>query len=127
MKKIIVKEIYPVYQMEIKKTDLTKSMWDIVDHFLQKVEKDPIAELIWIFEHCTHTKKLNWPMVEGVVDAKMIVFCFGSKIASIPSLALKPRSFGIVETEDKFIIEFMEAPSEEAVKKMTNWTKELLK
>jgi len=126
MKKIIAKEIYPVYQLEIEKSNFNKSIWDILNHYLKKIEEDSVAELIWVFDHYTHTKKINWPIVDGVVDAKIVVFCFGSKISSIISLTFKPKSFSIIETEDKFIIEFMEPPSEIAVKKMTNWTKELL-
>jgi len=122
---MILKDKYPVWKIEIEKSKLNKSLDEVVNHFVKKIEEDPIAKLIWVFDHLEHTKSFNWNIAEGIKGAKMVVFCFGSKISWPLALALKPRSIWIVELDDKFVISFLEAPSDAANEKMKKWINEL--
>lgn len=62
-----------------------------------------------------------------MIDAQNIVFCFGAALSNTKILAARPRSIGIAEFEDKFVIEFIEAPNEKIHEVMETWTKSLKK
>lgn len=64
--------------------------------------------------------------MEGLKDVQNIVFCFGSAIPSTKMVAVRPRSIGICEFEDRFVIEFMEAPKEALHAVMQAWAKALV-
>ncbi|MDT8338049.1 MAG: hypothetical protein RQ763_02485 [Sulfurimonas sp.] len=126
MKKTILMQKYPVYSLELSKEDIKVSSADeAVEYFKEKIINHPIAEFITIFDHYSHTKKLGGEMIDGLLDAKNIVFCFGQAIPTTKMLALRPRSIGICEFEDKIVIDFMEAPKEEMHTLMENWAKGL--
>lgn len=126
MKKTILMEKYPVFSLELSKEEIKVSSADeAVEYFKEKIIKHPIAEFITIFDHYSHTKKLGGEMIDGLLDAKNIVFCFGQAIPTTKMLALRPRSIGICEFEDKIVIDFMEAPKEEMHTLMENWAKGL--
>jgi len=123
MKKIIFKEIYPVFTAEISKNDTKFDNTDeIIKHLKTKVEKHPIASFITVFDHCSHTKCLDGnSIVQGMTDAKNLIFCFGKEIPTPKILAVRPRSIGICEFEDRFEINFLEAPKEALQKEMEGW------
>lgn len=119
-------EKYPVYSLELLKSEMSISTTkEVVDHLKDKIEKHPIAKFIATFDHYLHTKELGGAMVEGLKDAQNIVFCFGQAIPSTKILAVRPRSIGVCEFEDKIVIDFLEAPKEELHKVMEKWVKEL--
>jgi len=60
-----------------------------------------------------------------IKDAKNIIFCFGAEIPSPQVSAVRPRSIGVCEMDDKFTIDFMEAPNDKANKFMETWVKNL--
>jgi len=126
MKKTIFLDKYPVYTLEIMKDEMElKTTKEVVEYFVEKVEKHPVTVLISVFDHYSHTKKLDGDMVEGLIDAQNVVFCFGASIPNTKILAARPRSIGICEFEDKFIIEFIEAPKEQLNDIMEGWSKAL--
>lgn len=126
MKKTIFMEKYPVYSLELSKEEINVSSADeAVEYFKEKIINHPVAEFITIFDHYSHTKKLGGEMIDGLKDAKNIVFCFGQAIPNTKILAARPRSIGICEFEDKIVIDFMEAPKEELHTVMENWAKGL--
>ena len=119
---------YPVYSLDLSKSEMKVSKTkDVVEFLKEKIEKHPIAKFIAVFDHYSHTKALGGVMVEGLLDAQNIVFCFGQAIPSTKMLAVRPRSIGVCEFEDRFIIDFMEPPKEELYAVMEEWVKELLK
>jgi hypothetical protein len=126
MEKVLFKDKYPVWKVEVEKEKFGKSLEDIVDYFLKKIEEDPIAKLIGVFDHYSHTQSIGGPIAEGLEGAKMVVFCFGKEIPGALALATKPRSIGIAETNDKFVISFLEAPSDGPNEKMRKWISELI-
>ena len=128
MKKTIFMDKYPVYSLELSKNEVNvKNTQEVVDYFKEKIENHPIAKFIAVFDHYTHTKNLGGEIMDGLIDAQNVVFCFGAAIPNTKMLAARPRSIGVCEFEDKFIIDFIEAPKEDLHKVMENWAKALKK
>ena len=126
MKKTILMDKYPVYSLELSKNEVkVNSISEIIEYFKEKIETHPIAKFIAIFDHYTHTKSLDGEMVDGLLDAQNIIFCFGPAIPNTKILAVRPRSIGICEFDDKFVIEFLEAPKEQLHDLMESWAKSL--
>ncbi len=128
MKKTIVMEKYPAYSLSIKKSETKyKSAPEIISYFRNLIEKDPVAAFIAEFNHYEHTKSLqNGEITQNIIDAQNIIFCFGQKISNPMILSIRPRSIGVVETNEEFIVSFLEAPNEQAHKKMEAWSKALV-
>ena len=117
---------YPVYSVEFAKSEMgVATAKEVIAYFKEKIQNHPIAQFIAVFDHYTHTKKLGGAIMEGLVDAQNIIFCFGQAIPNTKILAARPRSIGICEFEDKIVIDFMEPPREELNKVMEEWTKGL--
>jgi len=128
MKKTIFMDKYPVYSLELLKNEMSaKTTQDVVGYFKEKIQSHPIATFITIFDHYTHTKNLGGEIMNGLIDAQNVVFCFGAAIPNTKILAARPRSIGVCEFEDKFIIDFIEAPKEELHNVMESWAKALKK
>ena len=128
MKKTIFMDKYPVYSLELSKDEVNvKNIREILAYFQNKIETHPIAKFIAVFDHHTHTKNLGGEIMEGLIDAQNIVFCFGAAIPNTKMLAARPRSIGICEFKDKFVIDFIEAPKEELHNVMESWAKALKK
>lgn len=123
MEKILFHEKYPVFSVEIDKSKtLFKSAQELTNYFKQLIDDHNICRFIAEFDHYSHTMGLEGGEVaEGIIDARDIVFCFGTKIPNPQVLAVRPRSLGIAETQNAFIISFMEAPMPLANDTMTSW------
>jgi len=118
---------YPVYTLRLEKKEVTyKNVPEIVAYFKQKIENHKIAKFIAVFDHYTHTAALNGPILEGLKDAQNVIFCFGAAIPNTKILAARPRSIGICEFDDYFVVEFIEAPKEELHALMETWSKGLV-
>ncbi len=128
MKKTMFMDKYPVYTLRLEKDEVSqKSCSEIVEYFKEKIDAHKVAKFIAIFDHYTHTKELDGEIEEGMIDAKNIVFCFGVAIANSKILAARPRSIGVCEYDEYFMIEFIEAPKEEMHQLMEDWAKSLVK
>ena len=126
MKKTIFMDKYPVYSLELLKTEVNvKNVPQIIEYFKTKIDTHPIAKFIATFDHYTHTKSLDGPMLDGLQDAQNIIFCFGQAIPDTKILAARPRSIGVCELEDRFVIDFLEAPKEQLHDLMESWAKDL--
>jgi hypothetical protein len=113
---------YPVVTYEYLKSDITfKTVTEIINYFQQKIENHKIAALIGTFNHFEHTKKIAGEINPDILDAQLITFCFGPKLPNSKVMALKPRTIGVCEFENKFVIEMMEAPNEQMQKIMEEW------
>ena len=127
MKKTMFMDKYPVYTLRLEKKEVTyKNVPEIVAYFKQKIENHKIAKFIAVFDHYTHTAALNGPILEGLKDAQNVIFCFGAAIPNTKILAARPRSIGICEFDDYFVVEFIEAPKEELHALMETWSKGLV-
>ena len=128
MKKTIFMDKYPIYSLVLEKSEIKQqNVQEIIEYFKQKIDEHPIARFIAAFDHYTHTKEIDGEIDESILDAQNIVFCFGSAIPSTKILAVRPRSIGVAELKDKFVIEFLEAPKEQMHDLMESWAKSLKK
>eukprot|EP01155_Anaeramoeba_flamelloides_P047052 Anaeramoba_flamelloidesc40121_g1_i1.p3 GENE.c40121_g1_i1~~c40121_g1_i1.p3 ORF type:complete len:130 (+),score=9.33 c40121_g1_i1:970-1359(+) len=127
MKKTVFMEKYPVYSLEIKKDETSLENVDqIVSYFKEKIDSNKIAKFIAIFDHFEHTSSIGGEISPDIKDAKNIVFCFGPMIPNTKILAVRPRSIGICELEDSFMIDFLEAPKEQMHEIMEDWAKAII-
>jgi len=122
MTKTNFKDKFPINTIEIKK-DATalKSVDAILEQIKNNIEQHPVAVYVATFDNYAHTSSLNGEIMEGMKDAKVIMFCFGSAIPTNKILAIRPRSIGISEFDDKFVFDFMDAPKEELTNIMAKW------
>jgi hypothetical protein len=127
MKQMILQEKYPVFVLDIYKNETHyKTTDEIINFFKEKIDSHPVCRYIGEFDHYNHTKNLeNGEIAEDIKDCKIIMFCFGNKLPNGKIAAVRPRSIGVTEYEDKFEIAFLEAPALIANEVMEGWVKEL--
>ena len=128
MKKILLKDKYPVYVQTIKKNKtIFKNVNEIILLYKELINKHPITSFIAIFDNYEHTLNLKEHVIsQDIKDAKNIIYCYGKSLDKIEITGIRPRSFGVVETDDNFVISFMEAPDPIANKQMIDWTKTII-
>jgi hypothetical protein len=123
MKQTLLQEKYPIFVAEIAKTETSyKTVEALVDYYKGKIAENPKVQFIGVFDHYAHTRKIEGPIVEGMTAAVDIIFCFGFAIPTPQMLAVRPRSIGIADMGDKFVISFLEAPMQPANQAMEAWT-----
>jgi len=128
MKRSILLDTHPMYAMTILKSEMTlNTLPEIIDYFKEKIEENPEAVFITVFDHYAHTKELNGQIMEGLLNAQNLIFCFGHTIKNVDILAFRPKSIAMAETEESFTFEFLETPRPEVNAWMTSWIKGLVK
>ena len=125
MKVVEFMEKYKIYTLDIKKSESKYSNTDeIMDYLKGCIENHKVAKFIAIFDHYSHTKSLEEHEIdENIIDAKDIIFCFGKELKKPEVLGIRPRSIGVCEYEDRFVISFLEAPNPVANDTMKEWVK----
>ena len=125
MKQITVMEKYPVFTLEIEKSETThKNVDEILAYLKSKIEAHPIAVYIGEFDHYAHTSSLEVGEINpDILDAKNIICCFGKVLPKAEVLAVRPRSIGVAELSDSFVVSFLEAPNPDANSAMESWVK----
>ncbi|OQX75127.1 MAG: hypothetical protein B6D59_00275 [Campylobacteraceae bacterium 4484_4] len=129
MKQTIFKEKYPIFTLEIGKEETDKkSVDEIIAYFKEKIDAHPVAVYIGTFDHYAHTSSLPEHKINPQIkDVKNIIFCFGAEIPDTKVAAIRPRSIGVSDIGDAFVVDFMEAPNEKANAFMEEWAKALKK
>lgn len=123
MKQTLLQEKYPIYVAELSKTETTFPTVDtLIEYYKGKIAENPKIQFIGVFDHYAHTSKIGGPIADGIRAAVDIIFCFGFALPNPQMLAVRPRSIGIAELGDKFVISFMEAPMQPANEAMEAWT-----
>ncbi len=126
MKQTIFKEKYPIFSYDLAKSETEKkSVDDIIAYYKEKIDAHPIATYIATFDHYAHTTSIKGVINPEIKDVKNIIFCFGAEIPNSKVAAVRPRSIGVCDMGDTFVIDFMEAPNDKANDFMENWTKAL--
>lgn len=125
MKQSLFQEKYPIFTLEVEKSETTyQSVDDILAYLKEQIEAHPKCRFIAEFDHFSHTRALpDAEIAPDIRDAKNIVFCFGIKLPNPQVMAVRPRSIGVTELEDRFVIAFMEAPMPVANDAMEAWVK----
>ncbi|AKF25733.1 hypothetical protein YH65_10300 [Sulfurovum lithotrophicum] len=128
MKQITVLEKYPVFTLEVNKGETSYTSIDEIFAFLRsQIEAHPIATYIGEFDHYAHTSSLEEGKInEEIKAAKNIICCFGKVLPKPEVLAVRPRSIGVAEMTDSFVISFLEAPNPDANGAMEKWVKDIV-
>ena len=126
MKQLLLQEKYPVFVLELGKQETTcASVDDIITRLKDMIAADGRVALIAEFDHYAHTQKLGGTIAPEIKAAKNLVFCFGMQLPTPNVMAVRPRSIGVTDCGDKFVINFMEAPMRPANEAMEAWGKSL--
>ena len=127
MKQKIFKEKYHIFEIEYQKDELNfNNIDEIIYSLRKKIDNHPVISYIATFNQYEHTKSLKDGEINPQIKAaKNIVFCFGKELPTPEVLAVRPRSIGVCELEDSFIINFLEAPNEKANETMEEFIKSL--
>jgi hypothetical protein len=127
MKQLTVMEKYPVFTMEIDKQETDYQTIDEIFTYLKvQIDLHPIATYIGEFDHYAHTASLeNGEINSEIKAAKNLICCFGKVLPKAEVLAVRPRSIGVADMGESFVISFMEAPNPDANKAMEQWIKGL--
>ncbi|MCW8944094.1 MAG: hypothetical protein OQL27_04910 [Sedimenticola sp.] len=120
------KEIYSLYEIIYKKEELKhQSVEDIVADLKQMIIDHPVIAYIDIFDQYQQTQRVNGVINPAIKAAQNIIFCFGMELPTPEVLAVRPRSIGVCELEDSYVINFMEAPNAQANATMVEMIKSL--
>ncbi len=126
MKQVMLQEKYPIFVAEIAKTETAhKTVDELVAYFQARIAENPKVHFIGVFDHFAHTTRIGGPIMDGMVAAVDVIFCFGFAIPNPQMLAVRPRSIGIADLGDKFVVSFLEAPMQPANEAMEAWTRGL--
>jgi hypothetical protein len=127
MKQSLLQEKYPVYTLELDKSETRCANVDgILAELKALIDAHPVSVYIATFDHYRHTQGLaEGEIAPEILDAKNIVFCFGLKLPAAGVMAVRPRSIGVTELKDRFVINFLEAPMPLANDAMEQWAKSL--
>ncbi|UFH59336.1 DUF6858 family protein [Sulfurovum mangrovi] len=125
MKQITVMEKYPVFTIEIEKSETSyQNVDEILAYLKGQVEAHPVAVYIGEFDHYGHTSSLEVGEIsEDIKDAKNLICCFGKALPKPEVLGVRPRSIGVAEMKDSFVVSFLEAPNPDANAAMEKWVK----
>ena len=123
MKQLQLMDKYPLNARTIAKNNTSLKNTDEVIAFIKsKIDAHPVATYIATFDHYTHTTSLeNGEINPDFNDAKNIIFCFGIQLPKAEMLGIRPRSIGVVETAENFVVSFMDAPNPQAHQFMVDW------
>jgi len=123
MKQVTIQQQCPVNVEEISFNETSyQSIDEIIDVLKAKIDADPHITYITTFDHYDYTDCLpHGKIAPGITAAKNLIFCFGPMIPNPYMMALKPRSMGITQTSEGFVIAFAEAPLPIANTTMSAW------
>jgi hypothetical protein len=127
MKQTLSKEDLALCRVDLLKAEARfHSVDEIVEYLRSRIEAHPMPRFIAVFDHYAHTASLP----EGVVSpeilaAKNVVFCFGLTLPDPEALALRPRSIGVCELADRFVITFLEPPMPVANTLVEEWVRSI--
>jgi len=125
MTKTILMDKYPIFSLEVNKDESTfKTVDEIIEHLKSLVDSHPVAKYIATFDHYAHTSSMQDGVItDEIKDAKNLIFCFGKQLPSTKILAVRPRSIGVSELENSFVIDFLEVPNEQLHVVTESWAK----
>ena len=127
MKQTLLHEKYPLFVMELGRDETELGDIDAVcGYFRRCIDSHHRARFIAELDHFAHTPGLpEEAMAAEIRAARNIVFCFGISLPSAQALAVRPRSIGIAETDQGYVISFLEAPMPVANAAMEDWAEGL--
>jgi hypothetical protein len=127
MQQSLLKDKFPVYSLEIPKSETSYRNTDqMINSLKVKIDEHPVARFIAVFDHYGHVKAQEKGEIDPAIkDSKNILFCMSAAIPNAMIASLRPRSIAVSELEDKFVVSFMEAPMEAPTNTMIGWVSAL--
>lgn len=126
MKQTLLQEKYPIYVAEIGKDETACGDVDAVVAYLKdRIAENPKVQFIGVFDHYAHTRAIEGDIAPDIAAAVDVMFCFGFALPNPRVLAVRPRSIGVADLGDKFVVSFLEAPMAPANLAMETWVKGL--
>lgn len=123
MKQLHFQEKYPITVAEVAKTETTfASAAEIAAYFKDCIAHTERVTYIADFDHLTHTRAIGGEVAPNIQAAINVLFCFGHALPNPQVMAVRPRSIGIADMGDRFVISFMDAPMKPANDAMQAWT-----
>ncbi len=127
MKQTTFMEKYPIYTLEItKKESRYSDVNQIISYLKDQIASNPVAAYIGEFDHHAHTTSLGGDINPAMSEAKMVIFCFGQKLPRPEMMAPRPRSIGVCDMGENFVITFLEAPMCAINQTMEEWVKGII-
>lgn len=109
MKQLHFQEKYPITVVEVRKPETRfDSVQAIAGYFRRCIAETP--RVAYIGEVA--------PQIQAAVN---VLFCFGHALPNPQVLAVRPRSIGIADMGDRFVVSFMDAPMKPANDAMQAW------
>ncbi|MGE5152629.1 MAG: DUF6858 family protein [Bdellovibrio bacteriovorus] len=129
MSKIQFLDKYPVFVEEIAKADTDcATVDDVVARLRVRVQAHPGASDIAVFDHLAHVKALpEGKVADEIRGSKHLIFCLSNAIPNALIAAVRPRALSVVETQDRFVISWLEAPVEGPNQIIAGWVESLRK
>ena len=122
MKTVHFPEKYPLTVVDVLKTETTfTDAAQVVAYFEDKIKTTDKVVFIGTFNHYAHTQNIGGEIAPEIQSAFNVVFCFGHALPNPMVLAVRPRSIGIADLGDKFVVSFMDAPMKPANDAMQAW------
>ncbi|MFP5381718.1 MAG: DUF6858 family protein [Gammaproteobacteria bacterium] len=126
MKQTLLQEKYPIYVAEIARNETTcKTVDDVVAYLKARIAENEKVQFIGVFDHYAHTTGIGGEINPDIHAAVDVIFCFGIALPNPQVLAVRPRSIGVADMGDRFVVSFMEAPMKPANDAMEAWVKGL--
>jgi len=126
MKQMLLQEKYPVFVLELDKNETNyRNVDEIVAYLKEKIAENPKVQFLGVFDHLAHTRRIGGEIMPGMQAAVDVLFCFGLALPNPLVLAVRPRSIGVADLGDKFVLSFMEAPMPPANEAMEAWVRGL--
>lgn len=123
MKQLHFQEKYPITVAEIAKTETTyRTAADIAEYYKTCIAATERVSYIGLFDHLAHTRAIGGDVGSNFQAALNVLFCFGHALPNPQVMAVRPRSIGIADMGDRFVISFMDAPMKPANDAMQAWT-----
>ncbi|CCQ73733.1 Conserved protein of unknown function [Magnetospira sp. QH-2] len=122
MEAVQVHNDYPVYVLDLGKDETMYQTVDEIILYLKRMINDtPKASYIGSFDHYDHTTRIGGEIGDEIQAARLVVFCFGFKLPNPEVLAVRPRSIGVADMGNRFVISFLEAPVNPANETIEKW------
>ncbi len=126
MKQTLLQEKYPIFVAEIGKDETScQTVDDVVAHLRARIAENPKVQYIGLFDHYAHTRAIGGEIAPDIRAAVDLIFCFGLALPNPQVLSVRPRSIGIADLGERFVVSFMEAPMKPANEAMEAWVRGL--
>lgn len=126
MQRCMLNEKYPIYSVEIPKTQTRLPDLDaIIEHIKARLSSAKTGRFIEVFDHYDHVRQLGGEINPEIKASKHVLFCLSNAIPAARISAVRPRAMAVNDLGDRFAINFLEAPVPAANEAMQAWVESI--